>query len=104
LNNYFNSIVGLCYKSASDLDILLLVLNCKFRKVNLKHIYSNLQIIKQKLSSCREIDEMSFSDKIDKLCDVNNVTILKKGINKIVSYLRKIININADNFIKQHNL
>jgi len=104
LNNYFNSIVGLCYKCASDFDILLLVLNCKFRKVDLKHIHNNLQIIKQKLSSCREIDEKNFSMSIDKLCDVNNVTVIKKGINKIVSYLRKIININADNFIKQHNL
>ena len=103
LNNYFNTIVGLCYKCASDLDILLLVLDCKFRKVNLKDIHNNYQLIKYKLSACREIEKKNFSDKIDKLCDVTDVKILKKGIHAIEAYLRKIININAENFIIQHH-
>jgi len=58
LYDYFNSIVGLCAKCASDLQILELVLDCKFRKVKISDIHSNLQIIKQKLSSCVQIDHL----------------------------------------------
>ena len=100
LNEYFNSVVGLCYKCASDLSLLELLLDCKFRKVNLADIHSNLQIIKQKLSSCVEIEHKSFSSKIDSICEINESIKLKKEIHKIIIYLHNVININAENFIK----
>jgi hypothetical protein len=104
LNEYFNSIVGFCAKCSSDLEILELLLDCKFKKVKLSDIHNNLQIVKQKLSTCREIEHKSFSDKIDVMCHINDPKKLKKEIHKIVEYLQEIINLNAHNFLKKHKL
>ena len=104
LNSYFNSIVGLCYKCSSDLEILELLLDCKFRKVKIDDVHNNLQAIKQKLSSCREIEHKSFSKAIDDICDIHDLKLVKNQIHKISSYLHKIININAQNFIKHNHL
>lgn len=101
LTEYFNSIVGLCYKCVSDLEVLEILLACKFRKVEMSDIHSNLQIIKQKLSSCREIEHKSFSDKIDKICDIDDAKKVSKEINKIVKYLKEIINLNAKNKLSE---
>ena len=101
MNEYFNSVVGLCYKCLSDLSLLELLLECKFKKVNLADIHSNLQIIKQKLSSVVEIQNKNLSGTIDKICDITNTKIVKKQIHKIVVYLQKIVNINAENFMKR---
>ena len=102
MNEYFNGIVGLCAKCVSDLSVLELLLDCKFRKVDISAVHSNLQIIKQKLSSCVEIQHKNFSGTIDNICDINESKKLKKEIHKIVIYLQKIVNINAENFIKLH--
>jgi len=104
LNGYFNSIVGLCWKCASDLEILELLLDCKFRKPNIADIHSSLQVIKQRLSSCREIEPKSFSTVIDKICDIHDLKLVKNQIHKISSYLKKIVNINAERFIKHVHL
>ena len=104
LNGYFNSIVGLCWKCASDFEILELLLDCKFRKPNMADIHSSLQVIKQRLSNCREIEPKSFSMVIDKICDIHDLKLVKNQIHKISSYLKKIVNINAENFMKHNNL
>ena len=104
LNDYFNSIVGLCWKCASDFEILELLLDCKFRKPNMTDIHSSLQVIKQRLSNCREIEPKSFSTVIDKICDIHDLKLVKNQIHKISAYLKKIVNINAQNFIKHNHL
>jgi len=93
LINYFNSDVGILNKGSSDLKILLILLEEQtFRKVSLKNIRENLQIIKQNISYALELN---FTNKLNKATLIT--TPKKTMINIIKSIIERIDNyINND--------
>lgn len=89
---FFNSDTGLLYKSKGDMDILLLILDNKFRKPNIEDIKTNLLLIKNNLKSL-------VNNKILKLFDDASI----KSINKIKKHLEKIIYTDTKKFINNYD-
>ena len=83
LLEYFNTPVGLVYKSVNDLNIILELKDQDFRKVNLDELYDFQQIIKTQLN----ILDLPV---VFKLLDKKKLSIV--GINKILKILNNIIN------------
>ena len=83
LLEYFNTPVGLVYKSVNDLNIILELKAQTFRKVNLDELYDFQQIIKTQLN----ILDLPV---VFKLLDKKKLSIV--GINKILKILNNIIN------------
>jgi len=105
LIEFFNSWVGLMSKNKSSLDILLLLLDNKFRKPKLEDIKKNLQIIKQSISYITAINLSNVSKKIDYICSLSSVKTMKREIESLISFLSKIINkVSLDFISKNKNL
>jgi hypothetical protein len=105
LIEFFNSWVGLMSKNKSSLDILLLLLDNKFRKPKLEDIKKNLQIIKQSLSYITAINLSNVSKKIDYICSLSSVKTMKREIESLINFLFKIINkVSLDFISKNKNL
>ena len=92
LLSFFNSYVGIIAKAVSELDILLLVLEQTFKKVNLKDIYHNLQLIKYRLSNVYEVSLKMVSDRIDSICKIKDIKQLEKYIEELKDYLFEFVN------------
>jgi len=104
LIDFFNSWVGLISYNKSELEVLSLLLENKFRKPILEDIKNNLQIIKQSLSYITAIDISSVSEKIDYICSLPVKTI-KKEIDNLISFLSTKINkVSLDFISKNKNL
>ena len=92
LVNDFNSDVGIWNKGSADLKILLVLLEEQtFRKVPLKNIRENLQIIKQNISYSLELNFSNLLNKATKTTTSKKVmiNIIKKIIEKIDNYVNK---------------
>ena len=101
----FNSWVGLLNKNKTGLDIILLLLDNKFRKPKLEDIKNNLQIIKQSLSYITAINLSNVSQKIDYICSLSSVKSIKKEIESLINFLFRIINkVSLDFISKNKNL
>ena len=97
LLKYFNSDAGIINKTRSDLDMLLILLEQKFKKVNMEDVKNNLQIIKQNASYAPEID---ISKVIDKICLLDDKKKIYNGISKLSSKLSSLLNDDAKRFFK----
>jgi len=87
LIDYFNSDIGILNKGRADLDLLLILLEDQtFRKVSLKNIRENLQIIKQNISYALEPNFSSLLNKSSKPYTSKNIVInIIKKISKNIS-------------------
>jgi hypothetical protein len=105
LIDFFNSWVGLLSYNKSELEVLSLLLENKFRKPRLEDIKNNLQIIKQSLSYITAIDLSSVSNRIDYICSLQSVKTIKKEIDNLISFLSiKINKVSLDFISKNKNL
>ena len=103
LINYFNGQTGLSNKYVNELSILELVLEQKFKPVNLENIYNNLQIIKQGLGNIYDIQiKQTIFNYIDELCKIKNKNTLLNCIKKLKVYLFEKVNNDAKEFINKH--
>jgi hypothetical protein len=93
LESFFNSEYGLLNKIASDLDILLLL--TEKHDIAFDKIVSNLQMLKENLALTDVADKQ-------KILMLNRVTPknYREIINKIILYLRKLINPEAKSLLK----
>jgi hypothetical protein len=101
LINFFNSSAGLFYKSISEINLLLILINNNFRPVKLIDIINNLQYIKQNIS---HITTLSISDKIDKICKNKSLNTIYKELQKLYELLLKHLNIICLEFCKKHEI
>jgi hypothetical protein len=96
LIDFFNSNVGLINKCKNELEILLIVLDNKFRKPKLKDIIGNLQ----------KIDEWgkkaNIKLKIDKLIKMKSFTSLYKSIEILANELYDLVNKSSYIFYKKN--
>ena len=120
LVQYFNSEIGYWSKQLSDLKIVQLVLDQKFREPDMTIVVSNLQVIKQNLSvNISELTQnnmSAMSTNIDKICMIGqSPTTLRSGMMKqkrkmsnsietLISKLSTSINNNAQQFILYNNI
>jgi hypothetical protein len=99
LISFFNSETGILYKANADLNILLILIDNKFRKPNIDDIKNNLQAIKQNLSIQTQTHK-NCSIIIDDICKQNNINNMKLYIYKLSEYLQKIYNREAKAFLE----
>ena len=92
LIDYFNSDIGILNKGRADLDLLLILLEEQtFRKVSLKNIRENLQIIKQNISYALE---PNFSNLLNK---ASKPSTSKKVVINIIKKISK----NIENYVNE---
>jgi hypothetical protein len=101
LVTFFNSSTGILYKADADLNILIKVIENKFRKPKLSDIINNLQIIKSNLSMQNETKE-NVSMIIDNMCKLKNLSSMIIFINKLSNYISKIYNADAKTFFEEN--
>jgi hypothetical protein len=101
LVTFFNSSTGILYKADADLNILIKVIENKFRKPKLSDIINNLQIIKSNLSMQNETKE-NVSMIIDNMCKLKNLSSMIIFINKLSNYKSKIYNADAKTFFEEN--
>jgi hypothetical protein len=88
LVNYFNSDIGILNKGKADLSVLLILLEEQtFRKVSLKNIRENLQIIKQNISYALDINLSNKLNKATKAGKVEMIKIIKNIIDNLENYI-----------------
>ena len=108
LVQYFNSEIGYWSKQLSDLKIVQLVLDQKFREPDMITVISNLQIIKQNLlviiSELTPKNMSAMSKNIDKICKMKNTNKMSLAIGTLVDKLALSINNNALLFLKSNVL
>lgn len=85
----FNSDLGYMNNIINQLKTISLMLEQDFRKVDLKDIYNNLQILKQNLSF---FSVKNLSDEIDEICNIKNKKTLYKSLEHIINYLTNYLN------------
>jgi len=94
LINFFNSPNGILYKANADLNVLLLLIDNKFRKPPIDTIKNNLQIIKQNLSIQNETKE-NVSRILDDICRLKKLDEMHIYIDKLSKYLSRLFNTDA---------
>jgi len=105
LNSFFNSQTGYLYRCARDLGIILLVLDCSFRKPKSSDVNNNFQRIKQNISNIDEISlKRTTSGLIDDLCDIRDSSSKLIGIRNLKNYLDKKVNEMTEKFIKENKI
>jgi len=100
--HFFNSESGILYKANADLQILITVIDNKFRKPEISDIKNNLQIIKQNLSIQTETHK-NCSKIIDSICERKKLTEMIIFIQKLSEYISKVYNRSAKIFLDQMN-
>jgi hypothetical protein len=102
LIDFFNTSVGLVYKAVSEIDVLILLLNCEFRKPPLKDIFNTLQIVKQNISSVFDIDLKNIITQIDKICLYNSYTKVETELKHVRKELFEISSSKSLDFIARN--
>jgi hypothetical protein len=96
LIDFFNSDVGLMNKCKNEFDILLILLEQKFKKVNIDDIFYNIKKIKQwAYQAGIEFEEVNFFSS-------KNVKKLEELIIKVRDNLTNVINEYSYNYLKKN--
>jgi hypothetical protein len=101
LIDFFNTEIGLIYKCKSNLELLILMMEQKFKPVPIDDVKYNLQNLKQILFNIVGLDASKIF-KIDNICNLSSKPKMKTGIKKLLDYLLLIVNKNTDKFIKKN--
>lgn len=94
--NFLNSKWGLFYQSVSDMKTLILLLEQTMKPIPLTEIKTHLQIIKQNLA---KIDDINVSQKINKICEMDEPKMVLKSLVQLEKSLSKVLNKEAEVFI-----
>lgn len=99
----FNGNLGLLNNIINQISILKLLLEQKFKPVDINDIHNNLQIIKQSISNIFEIKiQSTIYNFIDNICHINNKHITYELIDKLKNKL--LIILNKESFKIYENL
>jgi hypothetical protein len=101
LVTFFNSSSGVLYKADADLNILIKLIENKFRKPKIVDIIGNLQIIKSNLSVQNETKQ-NVSMIIDNMCKLKKMNCMIIFIKKLSNYISKIYNADAKLFYEEN--
>jgi hypothetical protein len=96
LIKYFNSDTGILNKCRSDIDLLIVLIENKFKPVSLELIRKNIQIIKYELSA---VVDINLSELFDKMCKIKNKKSLVKVLEKVSRDISELVDDDAELFI-----
>ncbi len=96
----FNSDLGRLYKTITDLNIIILLLDQSFKHISLQRIRDSLQMIKQFASKISSVNVQFLSDEFDNLCTINSHISIIIKIEIIIVHLNDILNRSVKPFIK----
>ena len=88
----FNGPIGYFYKQRSDLNIIVLLLEQNFKKVNRVSIIDNLQAIKQNLSFYSNDICVNVADAIDKICLIKSNKRMASALGSVIGKVDDAIN------------
>jgi len=100
LINYFNSAVGLLNKVRSDIDLLIVLIENRFKPVALELIRHNIQLIKYELSA---VIGIHLSTVFDKISLISNKKQLVKELMKISGEISELVDDDAKLFLQELN-
>jgi hypothetical protein len=98
--DFFNSDIGLINKCKNEFDILLVILEQKFRKPELKDIHFNIL----KINEWAKEANIDIQKTTNTLMKLKKLPTLYKSIEKIRDYLFYLVNKNSYLFFKKKNL
>ncbi len=90
LLNFINSDYGMLYKAIHDLELVLSMLQQKFKPVNHNLIITNLQVIKQNMSHITTFNIDKFLDDLIDIC--KNESKLENKLEVLIDELDKFLN------------
>jgi len=97
LIDFFNSQVGALYQIKSELDVLTVAREQKFRLMPFEIVYNNLQFIKTQISKVFSIPiDDSVFESINEVTDQNADSLIEK----LSEYFTKKVNDNSKDFLK----
>jgi hypothetical protein len=102
LITYFNSETGYLSKNRSELDIIALVVDNKFRKPRKEDVVRNLKIVRDDVAKVKKLpvkDDFGFL--IDKVCALP-LNKMKPEIEKLSEYLKSVVNADTKVFLDQN--
>jgi hypothetical protein len=103
LVNYFNTDTGRLSKNRSELDIIALVVDNKFRKPKKTDVVRNLRIVEQDVAKLHGYKLTDFHAKINAICKISNVVKMKEPIEELSAYLKAEVNKTTKLFLDAHN-
>ena len=103
LVNYFNTDTGRLSKNRSELDIIALVVDNKFRKPKKTDVVRNLRIVEQDVAKLHGYKLTDFHAKINAICKISNVVKMKEPIEELSAYLKAEVNKTTKEFLDNHN-
>ena len=99
LITYFNSETGYLSKNRSELDIIALVVDNKFRKPKKEDVVRNLKIVKDDVEKVKKLHvKEDFGFLIDKVCAMP-LSKMKPEIEKLSDYLKSVVNADTKQFL-----
>jgi hypothetical protein len=103
LVNFFNTDTGRLSKNRSELDIIALVVDNKFRKPKKIDIVRNLRLVEQDLAKLHGYKLTDIHAKINAICKITNVVKMKEPIEELSAYLKAEVNKTTKEFLDNHN-
>jgi len=96
LMNYFNSPIGLLYRSKADLETILLILS--YNKFDINDIKNSLQIIKEQVSA------FDVENNIEKISSMKLKTNMKTPLRAQINRIKEYVNRDAKKFLQTSGL
>jgi hypothetical protein len=103
LVNFFNTDTGRLSKNRSELDIIALVVDNKFRKPKKVDVVRNLRLVEMDIAKLHGYKIKDLHEKMNAICKITNVVKMKEPIEELSAYLKAEVNKTTKEFLDHHN-
>lgn len=100
---FFNTDAGRLSKNRSELDIIALVVDNKFRKPRKTDVVRNLRIVETDIAKLHGYKLNDIHAKINAICKISNVVKMKEPIEELSAYLKAEVNKTTKEFLDNRN-
>jgi hypothetical protein len=103
LVNFFNTDTGRLSKNRSELDIIALVVDNKFRKPKKMDVVRNLRLVEMDIAKLHGYKIKDLHEKINAICKITDVVKMKEPIEELSAELKAEVNKTTKEFLDNHN-
>jgi hypothetical protein len=103
LVNFFNTDTGRLSKNRSELDIIALVVDNKFRKPKKVDVVRNLRLVEMDVAKLHGYKIKDLHEKMNAICKITNVVKMKEPIEELSAELKAEVNKTTKEFLDNHN-
>jgi hypothetical protein len=103
LVNFFNTDTGRLSKNRSELDIIALVVDNKFRKPKKVDVVRNLRLVEMDVAKLHGYKIKDLHEKMNAICKITNVVKMKEPIEELSADLKAEVNKTTKEFLDNHN-